>query len=158
MKISTKIIIAVLAVAGSSSAVYAFGRHGGGWHMTPDEKVEFVTERVTKKLELDGQQRQNFSALAESVAQIMLDARASREQHIDEISSLLQEPSLNQARLLEMVQQKTRMINEKAPLVVSSLAVFLDSLNAGQKQQLQELLEHKRRHHEYGQHKHGGGD
>ena len=57
MKIFTKIIIAVLAVAGSSSAVYAFSRHGD-WHMTPDEKVEFVTERVTKKLELDSQQQQ----------------------------------------------------------------------------------------------------
>ncbi len=157
MKLSTKIIIAVLAVAGSTSAVYAFSRHGGGWHMTPEEKVEFVTDRVTKKLELDSQQQQNFTVLAESVAQIMLDARVSRKQHFDEISTLLQEPSLNQARLLEMVQQKTRMINEKAPLVVSSLAVFLDSLNAGQKQELQEMLEHKRRHHGHGHHRHDGG-
>ncbi len=157
MKLSTKIIIAVLAVAGSSSAVYAFSRHGGGWHMTPDEKVEFVTERVTKKLELDSQQQQNFSALAESVAQIMIDARATREQNLDEISALLQEPSLNQARLLELVQEKTRMINEKAPLVVSSLAVFLDSLDAGQKQELKEMLEHKRRHHRHDYHNHDGG-
>ena len=157
MKISTKIIIAVLAVAGSTSAVYAFSRHGG-WHMTPDEKVEFVTERVTKKLELDSQQQQNFTALAESVAAIMLDVRAGREQQFDEISALLQEPSLNQARLLEMVQQKTQMINEKAPLVVSSLAVFLDSLNAEQKQQLQQMLEHKRQHHRHDHHGHGGGN
>ncbi len=156
MKLSTKIIIAVLAVAGSSSAVYAFSRHGG-WHMTPDEKVEFVTERVTEELDLDSQQQRNFAVLAESVAQIMLDARASREQHFDEIGALLQEPSLNQARLLELVQQKTQMINEKAPLVVSSLAIFLDSLNAGQKQELREMLEHKRRHHDHDHYGHRGG-
>ena len=158
MKVSTKVIIAILAVAGSTSAVYAFGRHGGGWHMTPEEKVEFVTERVTKKLELDPRQQQNFTVLAESMAQIMLDARAAREQHFDEISALLQEPSLNQARVLEMVQQKTQMINDKAPLVVSSLAGFLDSLNAEQKQQLQELLEHKRSHYGHERHGHGGGN
>ena len=99
MKLSSKIIIAVLAVAGSTSAVYAVSRHGDGWHMTPDEKVEFVTERVTKKLELDSQQQQNFTALAESMAQIMLDARASREQHIDEISALLEEPESRTPRL-----------------------------------------------------------
>ncbi len=157
MKLSTKIIVAVLAVAGSSSAVYAFSRHGGGWHMTPDEKVEFVTERVTEKLELDSQQQRHFSALAGSVAEIMLAARADREQHLDEIGALLQEPSLNQARLLEMVQQKTQMINEKAPLVISSLAVFLDSLNAEQKQELQDFLEHRRHHHGHGHHRHDGG-
>ena len=146
MKLSSKIIIAVLAVAGSSGAVYAFSK-GGDWHMTPEEKVEFVTERVTKKLELDSQQQQNFTTLAETVAQIMIDARAARQQQVEEITALLQEPNLNQARVLEIVQQKTQLVNEKAPLVVTSLAVFLDSLNAEQKQELQEMLEHHRHHH-----------
>ncbi len=34
--------------------------------MSPQEKVEFVTDRVTKKLELDSQQQQNFSTLAQT--------------------------------------------------------------------------------------------
>ncbi len=152
MKLSTKIIIAVLIVAGGTGAVYAFGKHGH-WHMTPEEKVEFVTERVTKKLELDSQQQQNFTALAETVAQIMIDARAAKQAQIDEIVQLLQEPSFNQARALEMVQLKTQTVNEKAPLVVSSLAVFLDSLDAEQKSKLQEFVEYRRHG---GHHRHGG--
>jgi hypothetical protein len=117
--------------------------------MTPEEKVEFVTDRVTRKLDLDGQQQQNFTTLAETVAQIMLDAKASKQQHAAEIGELLQDPSFNQARAMEMVQQKTLMINEKAPLVISSLAVFLDSLNAEQKQQLQDFIKNHR-HHAHG--------
>jgi len=148
MKLSTKIITAVLLVVGSSGAVYAFSKHSD-WHMTPEEKVEFVTDRVTKKLDLDSQQQQNFTTLAETVAQIMLDARATKEQHVTEIGELLQDPSFNQARAMEMVQQKTLMINEKAPLVISSLAVFLDSLNAEQKQQLQDFVKNHR-HHRHG--------
>ena len=149
MKLSKRVIAAVLIIVGSSGAVYAYSKHGG-WGMTPDEKVEFVTERVTKKLNLDSQQQQRFSELAETVAQIMLDARGSRQQHVDEIGALLQEPSFNQARMMEMVQQKTQMINEKAPLVISSLAVFLDSLNVEQKEQLQEFLQNHRHHHRHG--------
>jgi len=148
MKLSTKITTAVLLVVGSSGAVYAFSKHSD-WHMTPEEKVEFVTDRVTKKLDLDSQQQQNFTTLAETVAQIMLDARATKEQHVTEIGELLQDPSFNQARAMEMVQQKTLMINEKAPLVISSLAVFLDSLNAEQKQQLQDFVKNHR-HHRHG--------
>ena len=146
MKLSSKIIVAVLIIAGGSSAVYAFGRDRGGWHMSPEEKVEFVTERVTRELELNDTQRQNFESLANTVADIILEARASKQQHIEEIDGLLQDPSFNQARALEMVEQKTRMINEKAPLVVSSLAVFLDSLDSEQKQQVQELMEHMQKH------------
>lgn len=145
MKLSTKIITAVLIVVGSSGAVYAFSKHSD-WHMTPEEKVEFVTDRVTKKLDLDSQQQQNFTMLAETVAGMMLDARATRDQHATEIGELLQDPSFNQARAMEMVQQKTQLINEKAPLVISSLAVFLDSLNVEQKQQLQDFIKNHRHH------------
>ncbi|MCP4387774.1 MAG: hypothetical protein GY802_05740, partial [Gammaproteobacteria bacterium] len=60
----------------------------------------------------------------------------------------------NQARALEIVQQKTQMVNEKAPLVVSSLAVFLDSLSAEQKAQLQDFVKN---HRHQGRHGHGGG-
>ena len=153
MKLSTKIIAAVLLIAGSSGVVYAVSKHGD-WGMSPEEKVEFVTERVTKKLELDSQQQENFSRLAQTVAQIMMDARATRAQNFTEIEALLEEPSFNQARALELVQQKTQMVNEKAPLVVSSLAVFLDSLTAEQKQELQGFLEHRRKHH----HRHGSDE
>ena len=153
MKLPSKIIIAVLLVAGSSGVVYAFSKHGD-WGMSPEEKVEFVTDRVTKKLELDSQQQENFTQLAQTVAQLMMDARATRAQHFTEIETLLEEPSFNQARALELVQQKTQMVSEKAPLVISSLAVFLDSLSAEQKQELQGFLEHRHKHH----HRYGDDD
>jgi len=86
MKLSTRIITAVLLVAGSSGVVYAFSKHGD-WHMTPEEKIEFVTDRVTKQLDLDNQQRLNFTTLAETVAQIMLDAKTGKQQQLNEIGA-----------------------------------------------------------------------
>ena len=149
MKLSTRIVTAVLLIAGSSGVVYAFSKHGD-WGMTPQEKAEFVTDRVTKKLELNAEQQQKFAALTELVAGIVADARADRQAQIEEISGLLDEPSFNQSRALELVQQKTDLIDEKAPLVISSLAVFLDSLNAEQKDKLQEFIAHRRDHRHHG--------
>jgi len=151
MKLSTRIITAVLLVAGSSGVVYAFGKHGD-WGMTPAEKAEFVSERVTKKLDLDSQQQQKFDDLANLVVEIMQQARATREHQVSEISQLLEDPSFNQARALELIQQKTQLVNEKAPLVIGSLAVFVDSLNSDQKQELQEFMQRRHRHG------HGHGD
>ena len=149
MKLSTRIITAALLIVGSSGAVYAFSKHHD-WGMSPEEKLEFVTERVTRKLDLDSQQQQNFTELAGTIAQIMQDARITKAQNLTEIEALLQEPSFNQARALELLQQKTRMINEKAPLVIASLAVFLDSLSVEQKQQMQEFMQHRHQHHRHG--------
>jgi Spy/CpxP family protein refolding chaperone len=146
MKRSTKVIAAVLLIAASSSAVFAFSKQGH-WKMTPDEKIEFVTDRVTEKLELDDQQRQNFTDLAGLVTQIMIEAKANKAQHIDEIKGMLQDPNFDQLSALELVQKKTQLINEKAPLVISSLAMFLDSLNSEQKLKMQSLLEHHGKHH-----------
>ncbi len=152
MKLSTRIITAVLLVAGSSGVVYAFSKHGD-WGMTPAEKAEFVSDRVTRNLDLDSEQQQKFNELASLVVDIMQEVKASREDHVSEISRLLEEPSFNQAQVLELIQQKTQLINEKAPIVIGSLAVFLDSLNADQKQELQEFMQ---RHHRHG-HGHGHG-
>jgi len=149
MKLSTRIITAALLIAGSSGAVYAFSKHND-WGMSPEEKLEFVTERVTRKLDLNSQQQQNFAELAATVVQIMQDAKITKAQNVTEIEALLQEPSFNQARALELVQQKTSMINEKAPLVITSLAVFLDSLTVEQKHQMQEFMQHRHQHHRHG--------
>ena len=155
MKKVNILIIATVLVVGGTGAAYAFGKHGS-WHMTPAEKVEFVTDRVSNKLELDELQRQNFSALAELVAQIAVDARASKAEHVVQLEQMLAAPVLDQARALEMVREKTSEVNEKAPEVIASLAVFLDSLQPEQKQELQEFIEHHREHHRHRHGNHGG--
>lgn len=152
MKLSTRIITAVLLVAGSTGVVYAISRHGD-WHMSPDEKVEFVTERAASKLDLDSQQQQNFAALAALAVGIMQEARDSRQQSLDEVFGLLQAPTLNQGRALELIQQKTALVNERAPQVIAALGIFLDSLDADQKRRLRELIE-QHREHRHG-HRHG---
>jgi len=151
MKLSTRIITAVLLVAGSSGVVYAFSKHGD-WGMTPAEKIEFVSDRVSKKLDLDDAQRQKFTDLAEIVNGIMQEVKLSREQNHTEIASLLEEPALDQARALQLVQQRTRMIDEKAPEVIASLAIFLDSLNTEQRAELQEFIDKRHDHHRHGGH------
>lgn len=151
MKISRTLIAATVLIIGGTGAAYAFAKHGH-WHMTPAEKVEFATERVSKHLELDDLQRQNFTALAELVAQIAIDARASKAEQMAELEQMLSAPVLDQALALQMVREKTRMLDDKAPEVIASLAVFLDSLQPEQKQELREFIEHRREHY---RHRHG---
>ena len=66
MKLFTGIAVVVLLIAGGTGAVYAFNKHHD-WGMSAEEKADFVTDRVTRKLDLDDQQRQKFSELAKYV-------------------------------------------------------------------------------------------
>lgn len=148
MKLSTRIITAALLLAGSSSIVYAFSKHGD-WGMTPAEKVEFVSERVSRKLDLTEAQQLKFVALAESVVAAMNDVRPARQQQMTEVSELLNQPVFDQARALQMVQQKTQLVNDRAPALIASLGEFVDSLNPEQKQQLGEFLQHRHQRHRF---------
>ena len=78
----------------------------------------------------------------------MKEVRSNRVDHMDIVQGMISEPTLDQSKVLEMIRQKTDMINQKAPNVVASIAEFLDSLNAEQKQQLREHMK-TRGHHRH---------
>lgn len=149
MKKSTKIIITGLLVLGVSGGVFAYGAHKH-WNMSPEDKAEFVTDRVSKKLDLDESQKQNLRILAEDMMGMMNEVRESRQVHMSQVQQLLAEPVFNQASALEMIQDKTQKINENAPIAIASLALFLDSLNPEQKSELQSFITDRMQHkHEH---------
>jgi len=150
MKKSTKIIAIVLVTLGVTSTVFAFGSHHG-WRMSPEDKAEFMTGKITEKLELNAVQQQNLQVLSVTILNIMSDVRSGRVEHMDTVQQMLSEPTLDQAKALEMIRQKTEMINKKAPDVVASIAGFLDSLDSEQKQQLREHMKN-RMHHRHQEH------
>jgi aryl carrier-like protein len=146
MKKSTKIISVAVLALGVTSGVYAYGAHAT-WRMSPADRAEYVTEKITEKLELNVTQQENLGSLSANVIQLMSEVRSDRKAHIETLQQLLSEPTLDQARALQLIQQKTKMINEKAPEIIASLAGFLDSLNSEQKNQLSKHFDGHMRHH-----------
>ena len=146
MKKSTKIIIAAFTALTLSGGVFAYGKHNH-WKMDPEDKAEFVVKIATKKLDLNEPQRQNLEDLTGNMLALMQEMRASREIQIQEVQQLIAEPVLDQNRALQIIQQKTQAINDRAPAVIASLALFLDSLNTEQKAELQSYMdEHHKKH------------
>ena len=148
MKKSTKIIIAAITALGLSGGVFAYGKHNN-WKMNPEDKAEFVIEMATKKLDLDESQRQNLELLAGDMLALMQEMRASREVQMQEVQQMMAEPVLDQSKALQMLQQKTQAINDQAPAVIASLALFLDSLSGEQKVELQSYKDDHQGNHRH---------
>ena len=148
MKKSTIIIAVTVLTLGVTSGVLAYGAHSA-WKMSPEKKAEYVTEKITENLELDVIQQENLRALSVTLLDILQDVRSNRNEHREMVQQLLSEPTMDQAKVLQMVQQKTQMINDKAPQLIASIAGFLDSLDSEQKKELREHMgEHMERHQE----------
>lgn len=146
MKKSTKVLIATAMALGISGGVYAFGKYNH-WGFSAEDRMEFVIERVSKKLELNDIQQQNLQTLAKEVLALMKEMRDERSAHLAQIESMLKEPVLDQAKALNMIETKTASISNKAPAVIASLAVFLDSLTIEQKSRIHEFIERDAHHY-----------
>jgi len=149
MKKSTKIIAVTVLALGVSSGVMAYGAHSA-WKTSPEKKAEYVTEKMTENLELDAIQQEYLRALSGDLLEIMQQVRSNRGEHREMVQQLLSESTMDQVKVLQMVQQKTQMINDRAPQLIASFAGFLDSLDSEQKKELREHMgEHMSRHHEH---------
>jgi hypothetical protein len=149
MKKSTKIIALTLLTLGVTSGVFAYGAHNA-WKMSPEKKAEYMTDKITENLELNTIQQENLKMLSDTVLEMMNDAGSNRGEHMELVQQFLSEPTMDQAKALQMVQQKTQMINDRAPQVIASIAGFLDSLDNEQKKELREHMgEHMNHRHEH---------
>ena len=147
MKKSTKIITVTVLTLGVVSGVFAYGTHSA-WKMSPEKKAEYMTDMITENLELNDLQQNNLKELSETVLEVMNDVRSNRGDHMALMQQFLSEPTMDQARALNMVHQKTQIINDKAPQVIASIAGFLDSLDNEPNENLREHMnEHMGRHH-----------
>lgn len=139
-------------ILGVSGGVFAYGKHNH-WGISAEDKAEFMIERVTKNLSLDESQRQNLQVLVGDVLALMKEMRGERETHKAQIEELISEPVFDQVKALQMIEAKTRQVNDNAPAAIASLALFLDSLDASQKSQLQDFVSN-RMHHGRGHNEH----
>ncbi len=62
------------------------------------------------------------------------------------MDELLSDTPVDQAALLQRINDKTAQVNENAPELVARLATFVDSLDAEQKDEVKQMLERRGRH------------
>ncbi len=117
-----------------------FCKHGG----MNEKKVEFIMNRISSKLDLNDVQKQNLIALKDVVKkQRELQKQANPR---EELMSLLSVPVLDETRVLTMIQERTKKLNEAAPSVVSAIANFTNSLSNEQREKIKTFAEKMAKH------------
>ncbi|GJL80913.1 MAG: hypothetical protein DHS20C01_05470 [marine bacterium B5-7] len=147
MKRCTKVFLLVIVVAGGVAALV----HNFGGHF--DARADRMVSHMDRQLELDVEQRRALNGLKSDLLGLKREMRELTGDGLDQWVDMIVADELDQQRMLTMIEDKTRQINEQAPQLVASLARFTDSLDASQKSILKEKLysisERRDNHHHW---------
>lgn len=144
MKKRNKIIIAAV-----SSIVLISGLAACGHHHSPEERADYIMEKVNDKLDLTAPQLSQLEQFKNELMNARQSMLAERDTVHTEVNELLSQPTLDQERALKLVRDRTESINQKAPQMITAFAGFYDSLTSEQQAVIRDKVQkHKEhRHH-----------
>ncbi len=137
MKKVTKIIIGTIASVGilAGSGAYA------GKKFMEDMKGDFIIHKLEKKLDLSDDQVDRLK----EIQSYAIAKRATHKEHHDDTKAkmiaLISSPNLDQAQVLAMMDEKMQTMRAEAPMAISKIAEFSDTLTEVQRAELLKIIE-----------------
>ncbi|HIQ07567.1 MAG TPA: hypothetical protein EYH35_03815 [Thiotrichaceae bacterium] len=133
-KIIISTLLSIITVGGLfayNAPDHHFGKFGG----MSEKKAEFIINRISSKLDLTAVQKENLVALKDTIKQ--QKAKHQDTQHPRAIiANLLSEPTFDEVKALEIVEERLARAHSAAPTVIAALANFTNSLNDEQRSKI----------------------
>jgi protein CpxP len=139
--------LTVIAAVGIGSLGMMSGCAHGFMHMSPQERAEWIVKDLSAELKLDDAQMGKLNALKNELLAVRNDLQKKHGETSKIIGELLSQPTLDQARSLALIKERTQEVNDRASQIVAAFAGFYDSLTPQQQKKLHdevtERLEHR---------------
>ncbi|NOT53060.1 MAG: periplasmic heavy metal sensor [Deltaproteobacteria bacterium] len=138
-------------VAGVVAAVGLLFWGVGHAHRSSERRMAWIA----KRLNLDEQQKLKLEAVHEAMRQAREQFHQERAELFGEVAAQLQSEQLDQAKLLQLLEQRQAMMSQVAPQVIATVAELHASLTPEQKAKAVEHLEHfkdRMGHHDHHSH------
>ena len=135
---------AVIVVGGLTACGHR--PHGFGAPMSAEDAAQRRTkmvERVSSKLELNADQKQRLTVLADKLHEQRIALMGQTKDPRAEVKALVTGDKFDKARAQALVTEKTTVLQSKSPEVITALADFYDSLNPAQQQKVRDFMEHR---------------
>ncbi|AOS79391.1 MULTISPECIES: Spy/CpxP family protein refolding chaperone [Hydrogenophaga] len=139
-------LTSVTVLAGGLAACGHRGQHAQG-PASAEQVAEWrgkAVDRVTRKLDLTAEQRQKFEVLADKLIAQRAAMIGQSQGPRTEMKALVAGEKFDRARALNLLDEKTRVLQMSTPEVITALADFYDSLNPAQQAEVREFLDKRR--------------
>jgi protein CpxP len=144
IKFAVIMVVAAGILGAMSGCAYSF------MHKSPQERAEWLVKNISDELKLNNAQLSKLNALKDDLLAVRSEYRKKHSDTPKTVDELLSQPTLDQARVLAQIKERTQEVNDKAPRVVSAFAAFYDSLTPEQQKKLHDVVtERMKQHHGY---------
>lgn len=136
-------LISVVTLGGLvsyASPGHHFGKFGG----MNAEKAERMVSRVSSKLDLNEEQKLNLVNLKDTILEQKQKHKGENPKDI--LKTLLADPVLDEAALLNIAEERTTAMNQAIPQVVTALATFTNSLSNEQRAKIIKFVDKVSKH------------
>lgn len=116
--------------------------HSGG--MGAEQSAEFrgkMVERVSSKLDLNADQKQRLTVLADKLNEQRAALMGKTPDPRADVQALVAGDKFDRTRAQTLVQEKTAALNTKSPEVIAAMGDFYDSLNPAQQTKVREFMQ-----------------
>lgn len=142
---------ALMAFTGVSIAVGGLAACGTRHHDRAPMSAEKIAEvrgkvvnRITSKLDLNAEQQQKLNVLADKVQAQRTALIGQTTDPRGEVRALVAGEKFDRARALNLLDEKTRVVQVSSPEVINALADFYDSLNPTQQAEVRERMQKRK--------------
>jgi Spy/CpxP family protein refolding chaperone len=134
-----KTILITLAVLGVIAAAgMAWVKQSG--YCSPENRLQKITERVGRKLDLNDDQQGLLEALTKTLRDLRNERQGLRVAMKESLTDLLSEPSLDRDRAIALIDGRYEDIKDSKLALVDAFADFSDSLAPEQRSRLTDLI------------------
>ncbi len=140
---SILLVVGVLISIGTCS-----GHQHRKYHHAPIEKrAEWISKKITKKLELDDNQKKVLDKIKNEIVQKSREMRGTRKLIFKELLSQVKEDELDKEKLNKLINSQQKKIKKFRIFLIDKAHEFHKVLKPEQKQKLYNFLEKKLNRH-----------
>lgn len=133
---TTLIALAVLGIMVAGGMAWA--KQSG--YCSAEHRMQKVTERIGRKLDLNDDQQGRLQAFAETLRGLRSERQAQRDFAQDNVAELLSAASLDRDRAIVLIDERFQSMNDSKRALVDAFADFSDSLAPEQRARLAALI------------------
>ena len=99
-----------------------------------------MVERMSSKLDLNAEQKQRLTVLADKLHAQRLALVGDKPNPRADVQALVAGDKFDRSRAQALVTEKTAALSTQSPEVIAALGDFYDSLNAAQQQKVRDFM------------------
>lgn len=145
MKRLTKIAIVSSVLVFGAGTLVACGHH----HKNPEERAEWMEEKIADKLDLNDMQKEKLAAVKSEMMKLRKEFKGDQDSNREQALAIVSQSTLDQDALLNMISTRTQAVSNNAPQIVAALGDFYDNLSPEQQVQVREHIEKGMKNHHW---------